>query len=306
MKKLLWMPLLLILAAACGRAEPEIDLAAYEQEVLEWRAGRLERLVAPTGYLTQIGLHWLEPGSYTMGSDPGCDIVVPATAAASIGELQVSSDGVRFVVSDGVEVLHEEQSVTDIVMPADVSGNAVLLAHRSLAWMVIERGGKLAIRIRDFEHPFVENFGPLPYYDIDPAFRVSAHLDRYAEPRTITVDTVIEGFQQFPVAPGVVSFELDGQQYELEPTISGDSLFFVFGDETGRDETYGAGRFVYADAPGEDGELILDFNKSYSAPCAFNDFSTCPVASPRNRLPIRIEAGEKFESSLHYSGSAGH
>lgn len=306
MKKVLWIPILLILAAACGRAEPEIDVAAYEQEVLDWRAGRLERLLAPTGYLTQIGLHWVEPGSYTIGSDPGSDIVVPATAAASVGEFRVEEDGVRFIVSDGVEVLHDEQAVTDILMPADVTGNAVLLAHRSLAWMVIERAGNLAIRIRDFEHPFVENFGPLPYYDIDPAYRVSAKLERYAEPRTIAVNTVIEGFQQFPVAPGLVSFELDGQAYELEPTISGDSLFFVFGDETGRDETYGAGRFVYADTPGEDGELILDFNKSYSAPCAFNDFSTCPVASPRNRLPIRIEAGEKFESSLHYSGSEGH
>lgn len=306
MKKALWIPILLILAAACGRAEPETDLVAYEQEVLDWRTGRLERLLAPTGFLTQIGLHWVEQGNYTMGSDPGNDIVVPAGFAAHIGKFQVGADGVRFVVSDDVEVLHEEQAVTDILMPADVTGNAVLLAHRSLAWMVIERAGELAIRIRDFEHPFVETFGPLPYYDIDPSFRVGATLERYAEPRTIAVDTVIEGFQQFPVAPGVVSFALNGQQYELEPTTSGDQLFFVFGDETGRDETYGAGRFVYADAPGDDGELILDFNKSYSAPCAFNDFSTCPVASPRNRLPIRIEAGEKFEPSLHYSGVAGH
>jgi hypothetical protein len=306
MKKCLFVPLLLTLVVACGRAEPGIDLVAYEQEVLEWRAGRLQRLLAPTGYLTQIGLYWLEPGDYVIGSDPDSDIVVPATAAARIGQLTVGDDGVRLVVEDGVEVLNEGQAVTDILMPADTSGTAVMVSHRSLAWMIIERGGKLAIRIRDFEHPFVEAFGPLPYYGIDPSFRVGAKLERYVEPRTITVDTVIEGFQQFPVAPGVVSFELDGQEYELEPTTVGDQLFFVFGDETSRDETYGAGRFVYADAPGDDGELILDFNKSYSAPCAFNDFSTCPIASPRNRLPIRIEAGEKFESSLHYSGSEGH
>ena len=69
----------------------------------------------------------------------------------------------------------------------------------------------------------------------------------------------------------------------------------------------GAGRFVYMDDPGVDGgEAILDFNKSYSPPCAFNDFSTCPVASPRNRLAVRIDAGEKFDPSLHYSGGEGH
>ena len=306
MKNCLFIPLLLTLVAACGRAEPGIDLAAYEQEVLEWRAGRLERLLAPTGYLTQVGLYWLEPGDYVIGSDPDSDIVVPATAAARIGQLIVGDDGVRLVVEDGVEVLNEGQAVTDILMPADTSGTAVMVSHRSLAWMVIERGGKLAIRIRDFEHPFVETFGPLPYYEIDPSLRVTAKLERYAEPRTITVDTVIEGFQQYPVAPGVASFELNGQQFELEPTLSGDQLFFVFGDETNRDATYGAGRFVYADAPGEDGVLVLDFNQSYSPPCAFNDFSTCPIASPRNRLPIPVEAGERFESSLHYSGSEAH
>ena len=57
---------IVISAAACGRAEPEMDLAAYEAEVLDWRAGRLERLLAPDGYLTQIGLQWLDEGTYTI------------------------------------------------------------------------------------------------------------------------------------------------------------------------------------------------------------------------------------------------
>jgi hypothetical protein len=292
-------------AAACGRAEPQLH-AAYEEEILDWRAGRLERLLAPTGYLTQIGLHWLEEGEYSIGSAPGNDILVPATAAASIGTFLVSPDGVRLEVNDGVEVLQDGQPVSDILMGADTSENPVLVSHRSLAWSVIDRAGKLAVRIRDFEHPFVKTFGPLPYYDIDPALRVEGMLELYDEPRTVAVDTVIEGFQQFPVAPGIFTFQLDGKEFELEPTLSGDSLFFVFGDETNRDETYGAGRFLYADMPGEDGKVILDFNKSYSPPCAFNDFSTCPVASPRNRLPVRIRAGEKFDQNLHYAGEAAH
>jgi len=306
MKKGLVIPLMLTLIAACGRAEPEADPAAYDQDVHEWRAGRLERLLAPTGYLNQIGLYWLEPGVSVIGSDPDSDITVPASAAARIGEFDVSDNGVRLIVEEGVEVLVDGQPVTDILLEPDTTGRAVMVSHGTLAWMLIERGGKLAIRIRDYEHPFVDNFGPLPYYDIDPTLRVTAELELYDEPRTITVDTVIEGFQQYPVAPGVASFELNGQRFDLEPTLSGDKLFFVFGDETNRDETYGAGRFVYADAPGDDGILVLDFNLSYSPPCAFNDFSTCPIASPRNRLPIRIEAGEKFTKDLHYSGAAGN
>lgn len=293
---------LLLTAAACGRGGPQLDMAAYEQEILDWRKGRLERLLAPQGYLTQIGLHWLEPGVYSIGSDEGNDIVLPATAAAHIGDFHVDEDAVWMIVADGVDVRNGDEPVSEVGMGADVRGDAVTLSHRSLAWSVIERSERLAVRIRDFEHPFLETFGPLPYYDIDPAFRVTATLRLYDEPRTVAVDTVIEGFQQFPVSPGIAVFELDGTQYELEPTLSGDELFFVFGDETSRDETYGAGRFLYSAAPDANGEFFLDFNKSYSPPCAFNDFSTCPVASPRNRLAVRIEAGEKFEPSLHYSG----
>jgi uncharacterized protein len=219
----------------------------------------------------------------------------------------VGADAIWLVVDEGVEVLQDGEPVSEVLMGADTSDNPVTVTHRSLAWGIIERDGPVAIRIRDYEHPFVDTFGPLPYYDIDPAYRVTAELLRYEQPRTVAVDTVIEGFQQFPVSPGIVAFQLDGQRYELEPTIASNGrLFFVFGDETNRDDTYGAGRFVYADMPGEDGRLVLDFNKSYSPPCAFNDFSTCPIASPRNRLPVRIEAGEKFDPNLHYSGAASH
>lgn len=291
---------------ACDSADADIDPVAHEAEVLEWRKGRLERLVAPNGYLTQVGLYWIEDGSYTVGSAADSDIRLPETAATTVGSLVVSGSEVRMHVEEGVEVLSADAAVTEILLPPDTSGEVVMLLHGSIAWSVIERGGKLAVRVRDYEHPWVASFGPLPYYDIDPSLRVSGLLHRYEEPREVAVNTVIEGFQQFPVAPGVVTFEIDGQKYDLEPTIAGGRLFFVFGDETNRDDTYGAGRFVYADMPGDDGKLVLDFNKSYSPPCAFNDFSTCPVASPRNRLPLRIEAGEKFEDYLHYPGIGSH
>lgn len=297
---------LLVAGAACSRTGTQLDVAAYEQEIRDWRANRLEHLLAPDGYLTQIGLYWLDPGTYSFGADETCDIVVPALDVPRVGVFHVTLEGVRFAAADGVEVLAGDTKVTAIDMPADITGHPVVLSHGSLAWMVIDRAGHIGIRVRDYKHPFLATFGPLPYYDIDPAWRVAATFHPYDQPRKIAVDTVIEGFQQFPEAPGTVTFEIDGREFELEPTLSdaGDKLFFVFGDATGRDATYGAGRFLYADMPGADGTTILDFNKAYSPPCAFNDFSTCPVASPRNRLPIRIEAGEKYDPALHYAGSA--
>jgi uncharacterized protein (DUF1684 family) len=287
--------------SACGDAGAGLDVEAYEAELQEWRAGRLERLVAPTGFLTQVGLFWLEDGRYTVGSGPDNAIRLPASAADRVGEIVVNDGVVSMTIADGVEVTYQEFPVDEIELPADTSGDFVMLQHGSIAWSIIERGGKLAVRVRDFEHPWIKTFGPIPYYDIDVDYRVEATLHPYDEPRRITVNTVIEGFTQNPVAPGTVTFAIDGVEYELEPTQAGDNLFFVFGDKTNRDDTYGAGRYLYAAMPGEDGRFVLDFNRAYSPPCAFNDFSTCPVASPRNRLPIRVEVGEKYDDALHFS-----
>jgi len=306
MKKSLMIVLFSVMLASCGQAEPAFDSAAHEQEVMEWRAGRLAALLKPTGYLNQTGLFWLDEGTYSFGTDAENDIVIPGDAAGVIGVFDVSPEGIRMTAEPGVDVRNEDSPVETILIADDTTDQPVQITHRSVAWTVVKRDERFAVRVRDFEHPFVDTFGPLPYFDVDSSLRVPAVLRRYDEPRIANVGTVIEGLGYHPMSPGTVHFEIDGQGYELEAYTSGDRLFFVFGDQTNRDDTYGAGRFLYAEQPGEDGKTIMDFNRAYSPPCAFNDFSTCPVASPRNRLPIRIEAGEKYDPALHYAAETGH
>ena len=307
MKKRLtvWLTASLIAAvlASCSQSGATFDAADHAQEVLDWREGRLARLKDPSGYLNQIGLYWLEPGSYSFGSAETNDVVFDGNAPPAIGTFTVTSDGVSMTVLPGVDVQRDGFQVEELVIAADNTGHGIAVTHGSLEWTVVERAGRYGVRLRDFEHPFVENFGPLPYFDIDQSFRVEAMLRRYAEPKIANVGTVIEGLGYHPSSPGIVEFEIGGQRYELEAYTSGERLFYVFGDQTSQDATYGAGRFLYSTNPGEDGKTILDFNMSYSPPCAFNDFSTCPVASPRNRLAVRIEAGEKYDPQFHYSPS---
>lgn len=71
------------------------------------------------------------------------------------------------------------------------------------------------------------------------------------------------------------------------------NCFFVFADETNGDETYGAGRFLYANKPDSNNVVILDFNKAYNPPCAFTKYATCPLPPPQNSLKVRVTAGEK-------------
>jgi uncharacterized protein (DUF1684 family) len=89
-------------------------------------------------------------------------------------------------------------------------------------------------------------------------------------------------------------FEIEGREHSLEPTGEpGDELFIVFGDATNGGETYGGGRFLYADWPRADGEVVLDFNRAYNPPCVFTPWATCPLPPAQNKLPFRIAAGEK-------------
>ncbi len=304
MKNSIALTLIVLVLSSCSQAEPSLDKQAYEQQLMDWRAGRLERLLAPNGYLNQIGLFWLDEGTFKIGSGPDNDIRLPAKAAPQIGVFEVGEAGVQMRVESGVEVLNGDQQVASILLADDTTPEPVQLSHGSIAWMAIKRDDRVGVRVRDFEHPFVDTFGPLPYFPVDSSLRLQGVLKRYDAPRIVNVGTVIEGLGYHPESPGIVEFVIGGQTYTLEAYTSGDQLFFVFGDETSRDDTYGAGRFLYADLPGDDGKTIIDFNRAYSPPCAFNDFSTCPVASPRNRLPIRIEAGEKYDKALHYSAEA--
>ena len=289
----------LLSLSACGPAEAPFDPVAYEAEIHEWRAERLERLRGPTGYLNLAGLYWLEEGVTSIGSSDDNDIVFPAVAAAIVGSLSVNSAGVYLEVADGIEVTTEGQAVTSLLLADDTTGAPVTVAHESLAWMIIKRDERFALRLRDFEHPAIAAFPPIEYFPIDPELRVAATFEQFAEPKIVNVETVIEGLGWHPESPGFVKFELDGQPMQLEAYASGENLFFVFGDRSSGRETYPAGRFLYAKAV-SDGEVTwLDFNRAYNPPCAFNDFSTCPVASPQNRLPVVIAAGEKYDPMVH-------
>ena len=99
-------------------------------------------------------------------------------------------------------------------------------------------------------------------------------------------------------SPGAAVFGIDGKTYRLDLWKNSDdsvNFFTAFGDESNNDSTYGAGRFLWIDAPDDQDLVVVDFNRSYNPPGAFTAFATCPSPPQQNRLPLplRIEAGEK-------------
>ena len=64
-------------------------------------------------------------------------------------------------------------------------------------------------------------------------------------------------------------------------------------------ETYGAGRYLDLE-PDEDGTYAIDFNLAYHPSCVYAPQFSCPLTPAENRLPVRIEAGERLaEGAAH-------
>jgi uncharacterized protein (DUF1684 family) len=300
--KRLFVSSLAVLLVFCGytptQAEPD---PAYRQSIEEWRAARVAALKSPDGYLNLVNLYWLRPGTTSFGAAQDNEIIIAGAGVAYLGEFVLGDDGVTMIVKDGAGVTVDGELVGSIAMHADTSDEMVTARLGTLAWNVVLREGRYALRLRDLDNPAVEALPPIPHFDVSEHWRVNARMRFYDQPLVIQAGTVIEGLGWNPESPGVAEFEIDGSEYSLEAYDSGELLFFVFGDQTSGRETYPAGRFLYSERPGPDGRLVLDFNSAYNPPCAFNDFSTCPVATPRNRLKVRVTAGEKYDDSLHYT-----
>jgi uncharacterized protein (DUF1684 family) len=270
------------------------DPSPYQREIEAWRQKRLESLKADGGWLTVVGLHWLKPGKTSFGAAPGNDLVLPAhSVPAQAGVFTLDAGQVSVDVAPGVALTLRGQAVAKRVLLTDADGREPdILVLGAVRLQIIDRGGRLGVRVKDMRSEARRTFKGLKWYPVNPALRVVARFVPAAEPTTIEVPSVIGVTERMP-SPGAAELEIGGKRLRLVPVLeAGESrLFFVFRDATSSRTTYGGGRFLYADPP-RDGKIVLDFNQAYSPPCAFTPYATCPVPPAENRLPVPIEAGE--------------
>ena len=264
---------------------------AHTSSVEAWRAQRYAALRREIGWLTLVGLDWLRPGVNRIGSAPDGEIVLPS-GPAKAGTLTLTDDVVSADgTSDGLEI--DGRPVSGLVLVSDQSEDTTMLELGALRLCLIERGGRLAIRTWDTEAQGRRDFDGIDHWPVDPAWRLSARFEPTPGRRVAVPDVI--GADEQTVAPGDVVFEIDGVTHRLQALAGGDSgeLWLVFGDATNGGETYGGGRFLYTDAPDASGAVAIDFNRAYNPPCVFSPYATCPLPWPANRLPIRVEAGER-------------
>lgn len=266
----------------------------YRASIERWRHERLQSLEADDGWLTVPGLFWLKPGLNRAGADASCPVRLPR-GPAHIGDFLFQNGKTTFQADSAVPVKVHGARVRSAVLRADnEKGGPDEITVSDFTLFVIHRGDRYGVRLRDEKSEYRRNFTGLHWYPVNPEYRVMARFVPYDAPHTIAVPNILGQTAQTPT-PGYAVFKLHGRELRLDPVVEENQLFFIFRDQTSGKQTYGSGRFVYADLPKQGGKettIVLDFNKAYSPPCAFTPYATCPLPPKQNRLPVAIEAGE--------------
>jgi len=283
------------------------DLALSE-DTATWRAEHATELLKPDGWLSLVGLEWLQAGDNSVGSASDNTICI-AKAPSHLAVLRLETESVTLSPPPGGfprDLLVSGAPAKTQILRAE--GNKDKSAPRmtigTLQLYVIRRESRFALRIKDSQSPSIVNFQGLRWYPPDKAYRITAKWTPYTPFKTVTLATLVGTNYDQPV-PGVAEFAMDGKVLSLEPVLEdpeGARLFFILRDTTSSTTTYGACRFLYTRFPSnglnKTGELVLDFNRLENPPCAYTPFSTCPLPPPTNRLPIALPVGE-----LRYYGA---
>jgi uncharacterized protein (DUF1684 family) len=276
--------------AACFPAEPVARDPGYVSSIEQWRREREARLKADNGWLTVAGLFWLSDGVNSAGSAASSVVKLPR-GPAHIGDFIFHAGQTTFQPDAGAGVAIGGKPATATLLRPDVEkGGPDEITCGEFTLFVIRRGDRYGVRLKDRNSEFRRDFTGLHWYPVKESYRVTARFVTYDQPHSIPIPNILGQTENEP-SPGYAEFTIGRRQYRLEPVQEGKELFFIFRDQTSGKETYGAGRFLYAEMP-NDGAVVLDFNKAYNPPCAFTPYATCPLPPRQNRLAVRMEAGE--------------
>ncbi len=264
---------------------------SYQASVEAWRRQYEEDLKAPQGWLSVAGLVWLHQGANRVGSDPQSDIVLPASAPRAAATLSLHGDKVEIRTAPNVILMVNGKPSKGQELRSDAKDHPDTVTIGTLSLVVIERGSRIGIRLRDPDSATRRQFSGLHWFPVDERYRLRARWHAYNPPHKIQITNVL-GMTEPDDSPGYAEFELDGKTSRLEPTVEDNTLFFTFRDQTAGKQTYPSGRFLNTEMPSR-GEVILDFNKAHNPPCAFTSFATCPLPPRQNTIAAAIPAGEK-------------
>lgn len=290
----------LLVSITCSCLLSQTGRASWKADLAAWRTHQAKELQAKDGWLSLAGLEWLNKGDNLFGAAADNRIRIQAGAAPHLGVLRLSHGAVSLVAPKGGFpqgfLLNGRPPKAQTLATEEAPD---ILTDGTISMLVIHRGDRYALRLKDSRAPALLQFHGLKWYAPDARYRVVARWTPYTPAKMVKIPTILGTTITMPV-PGVAEFSIDGQTYHLEPVLESPEskdLFFILRDTTSRTTTYGAARFLYTDFPDEGlnrpGKLTLDFNRLENPPCAYTPYATCPLPPPQNRLTVALPAGEQ-------------
>jgi uncharacterized protein len=274
--------------------------AQYVKTVQDWRANADKSLRRDNGWLTLAGRYVMKPGVNTIGAAPGNDLLLPkGVGPDQLGQVIIDGKMVILKLKDGITMKGKEGEFKGERVLLTDSSNRDWVTLGRMSFHVIERKGTYVLRLADNENEVRKQFAGRFWYDVDESVKVAGKFVPYPPGRTIPIVDIIDELHDMP-SPGYVEFQLKGQTLRLDAVAEpGDKdLFIIMKDQTAGNGTYNSGRFLYVEWPEAvrkaGGPVTIDFNKVYNPPCAFSEFTTCPLPPKQNQLKLKLEAGEKY------------
>ena len=266
----------------------------YDDQIHQWRLKKYDELVRENGWLALAGLFWLKMGRNLIGSTPMCEVVLPERAPTFLGVVELKGNIARLSVAEGVLARVNDRLMQKAILKSNREAKPTFITWYDIRLGLHEHADKFGIRIWDNQRPQRFSLPPRKWFPVDKHFRVNARYTRYPDAqKTSQPDSVGDTVEDR--IDGCVTFKFEGQKYRLDVTeTKRNTLFIKFKDLTSNKETYPPSRYCYTEPVGPDGKVVLDFNFSYSPPCAFTEYATCIFAPPQNNLPFRVEAGEIY------------
>jgi uncharacterized protein (DUF1684 family) len=292
--------LLLAVLAAPARSQNQ----EWVKEELAWRTQHATDLQKPDGWLSLIGLEWLQSGETTVGSAADNKIRLPATAPAHLAILKLENGSVQLLAPQsgfpsGLQVDGSPAKEQTLRADPDRDKFNSRITYSTLNFYVIRRSDRFAVRLKDAKSPSLAEFHALKWYAPAAAYNITAKWVPYTPAKSVSLITLVGTSYDQPV-PGYAEFTLQGKTYRLEPVLEDPQsarLFFILKDSTSADATYPACRFLYSPLPdhgvNHEGALVLDFNHLENPPCAYTPYATCPLPPAGNRLPVALPVGEQ-------------
>ena len=194
-----------------------LDPVAHKTEIQKWQSERLASLTKDDGWLTLVGLFWLNEGENKFGSDEKNAVVLPKDKAPSdAGSFWLEKGHVRLVARPEAKIFLAGRSDIDVKYDTNTKpltaldlrddnddNGPTMLKLGSLLINVIKRGERIGVRVKDTESQTRSEFKGLEYYPIDPKWRLEARFEPYQPAKTIPITNVL-GMTDDEISPGAL------------------------------------------------------------------------------------------------------